>query len=269
LAYREPIPYDGEFFVSGRSDFYDENVSMSPETYIERRQRYLFTPTETSPFDFMSGASTGTTLIPAFSYLDDLRMFPNVVFYDAKTETETYGYVEKYDKLHLYDVVYYKDGVLYHSVEKLTAGTVTDNAGSGWPGFNEAIGSSGTGLTFTTSMGNESVNMVMGGFNNSDAISLAVLESGFAGHTFRTGLISPGNSANSFSVKYEIAGIPQGLWPPSLLRASDYDVSINDPYFSSDGTGIVEIVTIDGVEYYLIHDYSKVTVTLKNNNGEG
>lgn len=272
VVYRESIPYDGQFFVSGRSDFYDANI-VPTDDYAERRQRYLFTPTEMSPFDFMSGTSTGTTLIPAVTYLDDLKIYPNVVFYDARTPMEDYSYVSKYDKLHLYDVVYYKNGVLYHSVEQLTDSTVTNNAGGGWSGFNQAIGMGGTGLTFTVSKGNGSVNMVMGGFNNSTAISSAVTESGFAGYELRTGALNAGNSANSFSVKYEIAGIPGGTWPdgimPMFLRTSDYDVVVSDPQFSSNGTGIVEIVTIDGVEYYLIHDYSKVTVTPKDNNGEG
>jgi hypothetical protein len=270
---REALPYDGDFFVSGSSDFYDENISSSSDSYAERRQRYLFTPTETSPFNFMSGSSTATTLIPAVTHLDDLKMYPNVVFYDARKDGVDYSYVAKYDKLHLYDVVYYKNGVLYHSVEMLTDSTVTNNDGDGWSGFNGAIGTGGTGLTFTISKGNGTVNMVMGGFNNSTAISSAVEESGFAGDTLRTGAFNAGNSANSFSVKYEIAGIPGGTWPdgitPLFLRTSDYDVVVNDPHFSSDGTAIVEIVTIDGVEYYLIHDYSKVTVTPKNNNGEG
>lgn len=268
-VYREAIPYDGDFFVSGRSDFYDDNV---PEgDYADRRQRYLFTPTEMSPFDFMSGTSTATTLIPAVTYLDDLKIHPNVVFYDARKDGVDYNYANKYDKLHLYDVVYYKNGVLYHSVEKLTNGTITNNAGSNWAEFNEAIGSGSTGLTFTVSKGNGSVNMVMGGFNGSHAISTEVLE-GVSGDSLRSGAINR-TSANTFSVKYEIGGIPGGVWPdgimPLFLRTSDYDVVINDPQLSGNGTDIVEIVTIDGVEYYLIHNYSKVTVTPKGNNGEG
>ena len=271
-VYREAIPYDGDFFVSGRSDFYDENILMPEENYADRRQRYLFTPTEMSPFGFMSGTSTGTTLIPAVTYLDDLKIYPNVVFYDARTEMEDYSYVDKYDKLRMYDVVYYKNGVLYHSVENLTNSIITNNAGSGWPDFNEAIGSNRTGLTFTVSTGNGTVNMVMGGFNASKAISSAVSDARIT-EALRTGAINTRNPANSFSVKYEIGGIPGGVWPdgimPMFLRTSDYDVVVNDPQLSGDGTDIVEIVTIDGVEYYLIHNYSKVTVTPKDNNGEG
>ena len=272
-VYREAMPYDGLFFVSGRSDFYDENITSSPDSYAEHRQRYLFTPTEMSPFDFMSGTTdTGITLVPAVTYLDDLKIHPNVIFYDARKDGVDYSYANKYDKLHLYDVVYYKNGVLYHSVEKLTSSTVTNTAASGWPGFNEAIGAGGTGLTFTTSKSNGSVNMVMGGFNNSTAISSALTESGFAGGTFRTGALNAGNPSNTFNVRYEIAGIAGGTWPEGImalfLKTSDYDVVINDPQFSSNETGIVEIVTIDGVEYYLIHDYSKVTVTPKGDNGE-
>jgi hypothetical protein len=113
--------------------------------------------------------------------------------------------------------------------------------------------------------------MVMGGFNGSHAISTEVLE-GVSGDFLRSGAINR-TSANTFSVKYEIGGIPGGVWPdgimPLFLRTSDYDVVINDPQLSGNGTDIVEIVTIDGVEYYLIHNYSKVTVTPKDNNGEG
>lgn len=272
---RERIPYDGDFFVSGRSDFYIENILRPEEDYAEKRQRYLFTPslTMTTPFGFISGTSTATTLIPAVTYRDDLKIWPYVVFSDASTPMTDYDYENKYDKLHLYDVVYYENGVLYHSIETLTGSTITNKPGIDWSALNASVGSNGTGLTFTVSTGNGTVNMVMGGFSNSHSISTDIFNSGGGGASIRTGLISPSNSANCFNVNYEIGSVAYGLWPlwfvPIFLRTSDYDVVINDPYFSSDGTGIVEIVTIDGVEYYLIHDYSKVTITLKDNNGEG
>lgn len=275
---RESIPYDGDFFVSGRSDFYVENILMPEENYAEKRQRYLFTPslTMTTPFGFISGtssASTATTLIPAVTYRDDLKIWPYVVFSDASTPMTDYDYENKYDKLHLYDVVYYENGVLYHSIETLTGSTITNDPGIGWSALNASVGSNGTGLTFTVSTGNGTVNMVMGGFSASHSLSRDIFNSGGGGASIRTGLISPSNSANCFNVNYEIGSVAYGLWPlwfvPKFLRTSDYDVVINDPYFSSDGTGIVEIVTIDGVEYYLIRDYSKVTVTPKDNNGEG
>jgi hypothetical protein len=289
---RESIPYDGEFFVSGRSDFYVENVLMPEENYADIRQRYLFTPIYSAPFGFMSGTSTATTLIPAVTYLDDLKIHPNVVFSDAGTPMSDYNYAEKYDELHMYDVVYYKGGVLYHSIEMLTGNTITDNPVSAWDNLNALIGSGGTGLTFTVSTGNGTVNMVMGGFSPSNSISSDIFNGGGVGTingtglvsstdtraggnggTIRSGAFNTRNYAKCFNVTYEIGGIAGGMWPewfvPKFLRTSDYDVTVNDPHFSSDGTGIVEIVTIDGVEYYLIHDYSKVTVTPKDNNGEG
>jgi hypothetical protein len=154
----------------------------------------------------------------------------------------------------------------------MTGNTITNNPGNGWHAVNTAIGLNGTGLTLTVSTGNDTVNMVMGGFSNSLEISTDFSSNGGSG-IMRTGTFKTGNYAKCFDVKYEIAGIPGGTWPdgitPLFLRTSDYDVVVNDPHFSSDGTAIVVIVTIDGVEYYLIHDYSKVTVTPKNNNGEG
>jgi hypothetical protein len=269
---REALPYDGDFFVSGSSDFYDENISSSSDSYAERRQRYLFTPTETSPFNFMSGSSTGITLIPAVTYLDDLKIYPNVVFYDARKDGVNYPYTDRYDRLHMYNVVYYKNGVLYHSVENLTDSTVTNKPGDGWNAVNASIGRNGTGLTFTVSTVNGAVSMVMGGFSGSYELSTDVSNAGISGIELRNGVFKAGDYKKSFDVKYEVGGIAGGTWPdgimPMFLRTSDYDVVVNDPHFSGNGTGIVEIVTIDGVEYYLIHDYSKVTVTPKGDNNE-
>lgn len=224
-----------------------------------------------SPFDFMSGTSTATTLIPAVTHLDDLKVYPNVVFYDAKKNGVDYTYSAKYDRLHIYDVVYYEGGVLYHSIETMTGNTITNNPGNGWHAVNTAIGLNGTGLTLTVSAGNDTVNMVMGGFSNSHEISTDFSSNGGSG-IMRTGAFKTGNYAKCFDVKFEVSGIPGGVWPegivPMFLRTSDYDVVVNDPQLSGNGTDIVEIVTIDGVEYYLIHDYSKVTVTPKDDDSE-
>ena len=103
-------------------------------------------------------------------------------------------------------------------------------------------------------------------------ISTDFLGNGGSG-IMRTGAFKTGNYAKCFDVKFEVSGIPGGTWPegiaPMFLRTSDYDVVVNDPQLSGNGTDIVEIVIIDGVEYYLIHDYSKVTVTPKGDNGRG
>lgn len=271
-VYRESLPYFGKFFLSGSSDFYDDNILMPKENYADRRQRYLFTPTQMSPFDFMSGTTANSfTLIPAVTHLDDLKVYPNVVFYDAKKNGVDYTYSAKYDRLHIYDVVYYEGGVLYHSIETMTGNTITNNPGNGWHAVNTAIGLNGTGLTLTVSAGNDTVNMVMGGFSNSHEISTDFSSNGGSG-IMRTGAFKTGNYAKCFDVKFEVSGIPGGVWPegivPMFLRTSDYDVVVNDPQLSGNGTDIVEIVTIDGVEYYLIHDYSKVTVTPKDDDSE-